>query len=215
MSPQGEFGGLYEDITRYLSNTPNSVSTPETIYHRVNRYLNRTINDEPTAMEKDWVCDFFYEFSWTYVQSNRPRLAALLDYLGNFDASLYSDPIAEVCTLVGGLIENELDDIEHESRVLRILILSFADRSDANIQRTLLEGAAACMCQISKPVAEHLGTKIWYMGVLGLEIMEYVTPIDWAVWTARMEAFEHENQAHHQRHTQQAARDAANIMRVA
>ncbi|KAI1313300.1 hypothetical protein F5Y03DRAFT_338628 [Xylaria venustula] len=214
MPPQGEFGGLYEDVRGYLSNRPSSVSTPETIYRRINQFLNRTMSDEATALQKDWIRDFFYEISWRYVQSNRARLGALFDYLGGWDACLYSDPIADICTLVGSLIEKELDDIEHESRVLRILILSFADMNDYYLERTLLKGAAACMCQISKPVAEHLATKTWHMGALGLGMTEYVTPMDWAAWTARMEAFGDENQAHHQRHTRRAAREAANIMRL-
>ncbi|KAI3335853.1 hypothetical protein F4824DRAFT_500728 [Ustulina deusta] len=204
-----------------------SSQTPQSLYDEINHYLGRQLDNEPTEEMTEWLENFLSDFAVEYVQEQGPMLSELFNYLGQWDALLYSDPIAHTlykvhnhiaytgkwekwipyCELVGTLIEPEVELFEHEDRILRILAQAFDSNYASNVESTLVAGAAMCMSKVTKPVAQCIGANEWSLGMTRV-----VTPADWQRWTGRIEAFGNDKSQNNR--MRQLARQAVRVMRI-
>ncbi|KAK5630926.1 hypothetical protein RRF57_006641 [Xylaria bambusicola] len=177
---------------------------------RINDYLNRKTGDSCTADQLCWLEGFLLSFTMKHL-SHWFYVSELLICLNREEAQLYSSPIAEVlyrahasiassgewdkkwvdyCALVGSVIETRLDELEHEQRLLRILVQVFAKQNHPSLKNILLEGAAICLSKMSKPVVLYIMSKEWDMTEYGMG--RRVTLADWCLWNARLLAFKHD-----------------------
>ncbi|KAI0502942.1 hypothetical protein F5B22DRAFT_579732 [Xylaria bambusicola] len=203
-----QYDALVQLMHRYFSDDGNIPS--EYIYHRINDYLNRKIGDSCTADQLCWLESFLLSFTMYYL-SDWFYVSELLICLNETEAQLYSAPIAEVlyrahssiadsrewdtkwvdyCALVGSVIETRLDELEHEQRLIRILVQVFAEKNHPSLENILLEGAATCLSKMSKPVVLYIRSKEWDMTEYGMG--GRVTLEDWCLWDARLLAFKHD-----------------------
>ncbi|KAF2967723.1 hypothetical protein GQX73_g5864 [Xylaria multiplex] len=201
-------------ICAYLDGHPyHNSAAIESLDTDINKYLDHNASDttkELSAVQTSWLQTLLYGAIWTFVRTDEGSLSELLIYLEGREPSRFSHPIAQAlygvqddlarygiwkewipyCHLVGTLIESDLELLkllEHEHRVLRIMVWAFDDQVDLKLRGTLMGGAATCLSKLSRPVVQYIASQTW--GMKGFRSKESVTPVDWQHWTRLMEAF--------------------------
>ncbi|KAI1272301.1 hypothetical protein F5Y07DRAFT_412742 [Xylaria sp. FL0933] len=199
---------LHNTIDNFLYE-PQPSTDMDDLWEQFMVYFDWDVNEESNPEIVQQVHEILKPHIWDCLEKKTGKLLDLLIGFRDSRPDTFCDPIAftlhyfhdkivrearwdlwcAYSSLVGGFMEDELDMIQHEDLVLRILIQAFEYPHDPTVRAYLVAGAAMCLKELIKPVVIHIATvPEWDLRGL-VPGRRSVTSVDWKYWTSCMYAF--------------------------